>query len=129
MLPGEKTRILRDTHLYAPGGHIRPQIDIDVPSVRGAIRRQKKMRLSYSDASEKKSERVIRPLALTFYGPTWLAVAWCELRNDFRTFRLDRIERAEFLPDSFESESGKTLEDFVRIMRESHGPEAGPVSS
>ena len=61
-----------------------------------------------------KSERTVRPLSLAFFGPVWLLAAWCELRNDFRTFRLDRIEKFSVTSDRFRPERGKTLQDFLR---------------
>ncbi|MDQ2090586.1 helix-turn-helix transcriptional regulator [Marimonas arenosa] len=48
-------------------------------------------KISYCDEAGEESRRVIRPLGLFFWGKVWTLVAWCELRNDFRMFRLDRI--------------------------------------
>jgi predicted DNA-binding transcriptional regulator YafY len=47
----------------------------------------------------------------------WTLTAWCELRNDFRTFRLDRIRWLDTLEHSFEELPGQTLPDFVNLMR------------
>jgi predicted DNA-binding transcriptional regulator YafY len=58
----------------------------------------------------------VRPLALAFFGPIWILSAWCELRDDFRSFRPDRIRRLDLLPDTFRSEPGKTLEEYMRRM-------------
>ena len=55
----------------------------------------------------------MRPLALAFYGPVWLLIAWCELREDFRAFRLDRMREMTVLETRFAEERGKTLHDFV----------------
>ena len=46
----------------------------------------------YRNALAESSERTVRPLCLAYFGPVWLLSAWCELRQDFRTFRLDRID-------------------------------------
>jgi predicted DNA-binding transcriptional regulator YafY len=60
--------------------------------------------LTYSDAEGAKTERPVRPLGLWFWGKVWTLVAWCELRDDFRMFRLDRIsdiaEQGVFTPIS-----------------------------
>jgi predicted DNA-binding transcriptional regulator YafY len=61
-----------------------------------------------------KSERTVRPLSLAFFGPVWLMAAWCELREDFRTFRLDRIDDLEVGGERFKTERGKTLNDFLK---------------
>jgi len=53
---------------------------------------------------------------LYFFGGTWLIAAWCELRADFRSFRLDRVrELAE--SSLYPSEDGKRLADYVRAMQ------------
>lgn len=121
ILPGAKLSLLRDTQLYAPG-HDRPNVSIDGAEMRGAIRRRAKVMLDYADAAGAHSERCVRPLALTFYGPVWLLLAWCELRDDFRTFRLDRIRGAWILTETFDAEPGKTLEDFLAKLREQEWP-------
>jgi predicted DNA-binding transcriptional regulator YafY len=43
-------------------------------------------------------------------------IAWCEMRNGFRNFRLDRIDGLEILQDRFESEPGRTPADFLALM-------------
>jgi predicted DNA-binding transcriptional regulator YafY len=44
----------------------------------------------------------------------WTLAAWCETREDFRSFRVDRIERLEPLDERFRDEAGKTLADLLR---------------
>ena len=56
---------------------------------------------------------MVRPLGAFFWGKVWTLAAWCELRQDFRTFRLDRMERIE-PGDSFEEEEGRGLRDYLR---------------
>jgi predicted DNA-binding transcriptional regulator YafY len=56
----------------------------------------------------------VRPLALYFWGPVWTLAAWCELRQDFRNFRVDRIGNARVVDRAFTDEPGKTLEDCLR---------------
>lgn len=49
--------------------------------------------LSYRDAEDQETQRPVHPLGLWFWGKMWTLVGWCELRNDFRVFRLDRISQ------------------------------------
>ena len=84
--------------------------------VRRALRESHKLRLAYRDANGQATERVVRPLALAFYGPVWTLAAWCELREDFRNFRVDRIAALEMTPDTFAAEPGRTLEEYVRRL-------------
>lgn len=68
-------------------------------ALREAMRSEHKMRLRYSDAAGKASERTVWPIAIGFFTAAEVLVAWCELRQDFRHFRLDRIGAATTLPD------------------------------
>ena len=63
------------------------------------------------------STRTVRPLALAFWGRTWSLTAWCELRKDFRSFRLDRIKGLLVTDELFADEPGKTLPDFLEKMK------------
>lgn len=57
----------------------------------------------YRDEAGRQTRRAVRPLGLWFWGKVWTMVAWCELRGDFRAFRLDRmsdtVDGAPFPPD------------------------------
>ena len=52
-------------------------------------------------------------LGVFFWGRKWTLSAWCELRNDFRDFRLDRVRQATMLDETFEEEPGRTLRDLL----------------
>ena len=83
-----------------------------------AIDGRLKVRFGYRDAEGLASRRTVRPLALQFWGQVWTLAAWCELREDFRTFRVDRVERLEIAEERFQREAGRTLEDYLaRITR------------
>ena len=74
----------------------------DLPAtIRRAIRDTRKMRIAYEDGSGTHTGRVIQPFAVAYYVEATLVCAWCELRNDIRHFRTDRIASAEVLSESF----------------------------
>jgi len=74
----------------------------DLPStIRHAIRDSRKMRIDYEDGDARRTDRVIQPFAVAYYVEATLVCAWCELRNDIRHFRTDRIVSAEVLDDKF----------------------------
>jgi predicted DNA-binding transcriptional regulator YafY len=58
--------------------------------LRAAIRTQTRLRIAYEDEQGRCSRRVIWPLQLGFMDHARIVAAWCELRQDFRTFRTDR---------------------------------------
>ena len=70
---------------------------VDPATVRAAIRRERKLRIVYADESGRRSERMVWPIALVYFQATRLLAAWCELRDGFRHFRLDRIADAAVL--------------------------------
>jgi predicted DNA-binding transcriptional regulator YafY len=72
----------------------------------------------------------VRPLGLWFWGKVWTLVAWCEMRSDFRAFRIDRIAAIIPAGRGYKPERGKQLADFYRSMErgERHGDTPGRAS-
>jgi predicted DNA-binding transcriptional regulator YafY len=63
-----------------------------VRHLREAIREERKLRLSYVDEQGAGSERIVWPIGLAFYERNRMLLAWCELRDGFRHFRVDRMQ-------------------------------------
>ena len=104
--------------LYAPAkGGIDAATRTRLQTLREAVQSRNKLRLAYRDAGDTASARTVRPLGCFYWGKVWTLSAWCELRDDFRGFRVDRIETAEVLPEHFRDEVGKTLIDLLRKVR------------
>jgi len=87
-------------------------------AVRQAMGERRKLRLRYRNEKGEESDRVIRPLGAFFWGKTWTLAAWCELRSDFRNFRLDRIAELSATGEKFEDEPGRRLRDYLRQIGE-----------
>ena len=75
--------------------------NIDLGMVRSAIHGQRKILLDYRDAGGRSTQRVIWPIMLGYYETTRIICAWCETRQDFRSFRSDRIVQAATLEERF----------------------------
>lgn len=89
-----------------------------------AIETRQVVQLDYRDAEGAASLRCVRPLCLAFWAPAWTLGAWCELRQDFRSFRLDRILQFEVLPRAFEETPAIGLAAYLRAVgaeREARG--------
>ncbi len=86
-----------------------------MPTVRHAIRDNRKIAINYTSLADTQSVRTIRPLQIEYWGKIWTVSAWCELRNDFRVFRIDRMKRCSLTDQRFVHEAGKTIEDFLRL--------------
>lgn len=110
-LPEPEKRKLENAPLFAirRQGRAAPVLK----TVRRAIREAKVLRLQYSDGKENQTERRVRPLAIWAFTDGWLFVGWCELRSDFRAFRLDRISVIEATGEHFADELGKNLSAYL----------------
>lgn len=114
VIPDRLRGYMAETALLAPASHHMEPLGFDLALLRRAIRSRIKVRFSYTDVLRQGSARTVRPLSLAYFGPVWILAAWCELRDDFRTFRLDRIGDFVISDDHFKAERGKTLNDFLR---------------
>jgi predicted DNA-binding transcriptional regulator YafY len=103
--------------LYAPALGLDDTIRARLQILREAVEARQKLRLSYRDVSGDASERTVRPLGCFYWGKVWTLSTWCELRNDFRGFRLDRMDAVDVLPERFRDEAGKTLADMLRQVK------------
>jgi len=79
-------------------------------------------RIRYVDGENAETERTIVPLGLYFWGRQWLCAAYCWLRVDYRSFRVDRIAELERVPSDAErlarATAPITLDGYVRAMEE-----------
>lgn len=117
VLPPAERRAAERLALFAPDLQGLPGRERLGP-VREAIDARQKLRLDYRDATGQPSLRTVRPLACFCWNHVWTLGAWCEQRQDFRSFRLDRIATLDVLEERFSDESGRTLADFLRTARE-----------
>lgn len=83
--------------------------------IRYAIKQNRKLKLAYSDESGNGTERVVWPFGLVYWGSAWTLVAWCQLRDDYRMFRLDRINLLEELEELFETSPEQSLEHYLSL--------------
>lgn len=83
-----------------PGWPIPPD-RLDAGLARAWIRSGRKMAIAYRDVEDRATERVIWPIAIGYLNSARLLIGWCELRSDFRHFRLDRVADAQFLDERF----------------------------
>lgn len=116
VVPAELRDRLDRSKLFALRFSRRDDLDVTLDICRKALDDKRVLHLDYRRGDGEFSQRRIRPLGLYFWGNVWTLVGWCELRGDFRNFRLDRIEHAEVLDEPFTEDPGQTLQDFIRRM-------------
>ena len=100
VLPAEARRALDDDSLYVARQR-EDESGLDLAMVRLVMREQRKMRIAYAGQGGTRTERVIWPIMLGFVQSKRFIAGWCELREDFRLFRADRIAKVEFLEEHY----------------------------
>jgi predicted DNA-binding transcriptional regulator YafY len=116
----EKDRIARTeihTPMWVVSDAAREAIDI----IERAVEKRQVLTIAYSDEAGRTTGRDIRPLGLWFWGKVWTLAGWCELRGDFRTFRIDRLTNLRLASRRFRPERGRGLADFYRAMEVREG--------
>lgn len=112
----EETSPIRVPHFQGQSGAAKYS-----EQVRRAITAKQKVLLDYRDVNQTPSERIIWPLGLFFWGAAWTLVAWCELRSDFRIFRLDRMQKCEPQKDFFVTDKSRSLDAYLDNVRREYG--------
>ncbi|MEM7426640.1 MAG: YafY family protein [Pseudomonadota bacterium] len=93
VVPQDLRPLLLEAPLYASDSAVQEVDKVDVAPLREAIRQCVKVSLKYTDEKGSDTERVIWPLAIGYMVTVRMVIAWCELRQDFRNFRTDRISQ------------------------------------
>lgn len=116
VLPERLRPKLAGSRLFVPELRLSEPVAARLGEVRRAIGARRRIFLEYRSADDVATERIAWPLALTYWGRTWTIGAWCELRQDFRSFRLDRVVSLKLLETSFDDLPGRRLSDYVQAM-------------
>lgn len=101
VLPADLREELENTALLVGPRRIVDSEIVDLALVRAAMRRERKLRLSYADGAGNISERVVWPVALGYFEETRMLVAWCEWREGYRHFRTDRMRSLSLLDQRY----------------------------
>lgn len=110
----ERRRILSDSGLHVPDFMAPPGQGDTLEALRRAINTRQVLALDYVSLNDDPSTRVVWPLGLHFWGKTWTLAAWCELRDDFRTFRVDRVRGVSAQDRDFPDQPGCRFSDYLQ---------------
>lgn len=120
VLPERLRPFLFDAGLLVPP-HDRVIADsVDVGELRNAIREGRKVRLAYRAEDGQETNRVVWPIAVAYYDAQRIIIAWCELRQAFRTFRTDRMLMADVLPEKYPGRRKALLKQMEEEMARLH---------
>ena len=112
----DKMRAQAETPVYAPGYFIDPVLKDRFGALREATEQTLLVELIYRDVAGAPSKRTVQPLGLFYWGATWTLAAWCELRQAFRTFRLDRITELTVSTQAFVRQPGRDLAAYLACV-------------
>jgi predicted DNA-binding transcriptional regulator YafY len=101
-----------------------PEIRIDVAELRSATWDEVAVRFDYEDAKGQHTSRKVDPLGLVYLEQTNMLMAWCHLRKDFRTFRLDRMLNLQRTEESFRPRRVPMLREHLELIRAEVHPSA-----
>lgn len=117
VLPPTLEQEIANAFLFSFPTRARKPIGNLLTECRKTIRSKNKLLFSYVREDGETHSRTVRPLCLAFFAPSWLLLAWCEERKDFRNFRLDRMTDFDVLSERFKDEKGKRLQDYPDFIK------------
>ncbi len=118
VLPKEVQEKFIEAPLLAHSGKA-SEIELDdwqFTVIRHAIRNHKQLEITYQSLQGERSQRVIHPLGLTTFDEVWILTAWCELRKDYRNFRVDLLTSLKETGDLFQIRPNKSFQDYLRKL-------------
>ena len=113
VLPDEMKRRSERSRILAPRSERSAADRARMGELHAAIGERRVVRIAYVREDGEASERVLEPLALVFWGAVWTLAAWCRLRVDFRTFRVDRIATCDVLEERFRETRERGLRAYL----------------
>ena len=113
VIPPERMRAAERVPVFAPALRPRDGERSNLDRFSAGIERRVKMRFAYRSEDGSASERLVWPLALHFWGRVWTLATWCELRDDFRSFRVDRAEWVTATEEAYPDLPGRRLRDYL----------------
>ena len=112
-------KLKKETQLEAiqvPDFGVTKHLKENLERVRLATDENRKLLIGYRSLQDEETERVIWPMMLYFWGNKWTLGAWCELRENFRSFRVDLIGHIEETGEYYTSEPGRDLAAYIEYQ-------------
>ncbi len=116
VLPAPARAAAESLAVYAPPINFDTKTRARLEALRLATDARRFVSIHYIDLKDQPSERTLRPLGCFYWGAVWTLAAWCETRNAFHNFRIDRIQQLDVQDRTFRDEPGKTMADLFRAV-------------
>lgn len=118
VLPERLKPFLYDAALLVPLQARLTEDRVDVARLRAAIREGRKVAIRYRREGGAESQRTIWPIAVAYFDAQRLIIAWCELRQAFRSFRTDRMLEIDVLNEKYPARRKELLKQWQEATRE-----------
>lgn len=113
VLPDNLKTELDKPRLYVPEILIDSKTSKRLDQIREAVNNHQIIDIEYCSIKNKQTKRTLKPLGLFFWGKVWTLAAWCELRQEYRSFRVDRIIALTVTENHFEEDGYISFNDFL----------------
>ncbi len=118
VLPDRLRPHIAEAPIYVSPGLAAEAEGADVADLRAAIRESRKLYIAYADEKGRRTNRTVWPIAMAYYVDVTLVGAWCELRADYRNFRIERIQSSKVLDEHFDQDNGRLFREWSALPKE-----------
>ena len=118
VLPEALRASLVGSPIFVSAGDAVAAEGVDLADLRAAIRESRKFHITYADEKGRRTHRTIWPIAMAYYVDVTLVGAWCELRADYRNFRVERIGASKVLDERFDQDNGRLFREWSALPKE-----------
>ena len=118
VLPEALRASLVGSPIFVSAGDAVAAEGVDLADLRAAIRESRKFHITYADEKGRRTHRTIWPIAMAYYVDVTLVGAWCELRADYRNFRVERIGASRVLDEHFDQDNGRLFREWSALPKE-----------
>jgi len=115
-VPGDGKSGFDQDALHVSSWNIVPDASIETGMLRRAIREEEKLKITYQKPDMVTTIRIILPLAITYHVDVIVLAAWCELRMEYRHFRVDRIQQCRPMGENFHSTGNRLRADWQLLQ-------------
>ncbi|MBI9049854.1 MAG: YafY family transcriptional regulator [Anaerolineaceae bacterium] len=127
VLPEEQLREVRwaQSKLVSTGFQRLPleTLEPDLIRIRQAMHEEHKLQMLYQSQQQTQSmQRIVHPYHLVHRAGLWYLIAWCEVRQAMRSFRVDRIRSLEISSETFAVQTAFDLETYLQQSFEFETP-------
>lgn len=116
VLPRDMRERIDATTMTVPDVSQVEETRVDISLIRAAIRDERKLAIAYRDKAGAATERTIWPLLIGFFERVLVVPAWCELRQGYRAFRVDRMVRLESTSAPFPRRRSALLKEWRELQ-------------